>query len=242
MLYPYLSIPMPRPAEGFYTWQVEQPGPLPVRTFLPTGYEPRYAYPLVVFFHGHGGNDEQIIRLAPRLSRRNFICISIRGSQVIDMHPDGRLGYSWGADEGLDVLLEEYVMQAVDMTAERYNIHRRRIYLAGVCQGATLAYRLGLTFPDKFAGVISLNGAMPRYRRPLLRLPDIRHMHLFIGHGIANAVVPMSLAKADSHLLYTAGLNVDFHSYPTTHKLHPDMLRDINRWIISHCDRTCIAS
>jgi hypothetical protein len=23
------------------------------------------------------------------------------------------------------------------------------------------------------------------------------------------------------------------HNYPATHRLHPDMLRDINRWIIA---------
>ncbi len=238
MLYSDLSLPTPRPAEGFYTSQVENPSLLPVRTFLPTGYEPGYAYPLVVLFHGHGSSDEQVIRLAPRLSRRNFISISIRGSQVIDTHPDGRHGYAWGAEEGMDVQLEEYVMEAIDLTAQRYNIHRRRIYLAGVCQGATLAYRLGLSYPEKFAGVISLNGAMPRYRRPLFRLPEMRHLRVFIGHGIANCLVPHTLARKDQHLLFTAGLNVDFHSYPTTNRLHPDMLRDINRWIISHCERS----
>ena len=60
-----------RHAEGFYTSEVHTPDRLPVRTFLPTGYEPRYAYPLLVFFHGHGGCEEQVLRLAPRLSRRN---------------------------------------------------------------------------------------------------------------------------------------------------------------------------
>jgi hypothetical protein len=24
------------------------------------------------------------------------------------------------------------------------------------------------------------------------------------------------------------------HTYPTTHRIHPDMLRDINRWIMEH--------
>jgi hypothetical protein len=33
-------------------------------------------------------------------------------------------------------------------------------------------------------------------------------------------------------LLYTAGLDIRMHTYPATHRLHPDMLRDVNRWII----------
>src|SRR6476660_8538699 len=94
-----------KPAEGFYTSEVEAPRPLPVRTFLPTGYEPRYPYPLLVFFHGPGGNEEQILRLAPRLSRRNYICISLRGPVALGPRPDGRLGYAWG-DGSHDTLIE----------------------------------------------------------------------------------------------------------------------------------------
>ena len=52
-----------------------------------------------------------------------------------------------------------------------------------------------------------------------------------IGHGIANVVAPLSLARADFKLLYTAGLDVRFKTYATTHRLHTDMLRDVDRWI-----------
>jgi phospholipase/carboxylesterase len=223
-----------RPAEGFYTSEVRAPRPLPVRTFLPVGYEPRYPYPLLVFFHGHGGNEEQILRLAPRLSRRNYICISLRGPKMLGTRSDGRPGYTWG-DESAETIIEDYMLRAVEQSRRNYHIHSERIYLAGFGEGATLAYRLGLTFPEKLGGVISLNGMMPREDRPLLRLPEIRQLRVFIGHGIANAVVPLSLAKADFRLLYTAGLSVEMHTYPATHRLHPDMLRDINRWIISRC-------
>src|SRR3954451_7233008 len=97
-----VSLRAPRPAEGFYTHEVADPGPLPVRTFLPTGYEPRYPYPLVVFFHGQGGNEEQVLRLAPRLSRRNFICIGLRGTEALGLCDEGRPGYGWRADGSAD--------------------------------------------------------------------------------------------------------------------------------------------
>src|SRR5439155_9722423 len=71
-----------RPAEGFYTSQVQLPAPRPVRTFLPTGYEPNYPYPLLVFLHGHGSSEEQILNLAPHVSRRNYISIGLRGPEV----------------------------------------------------------------------------------------------------------------------------------------------------------------
>jgi phospholipase/carboxylesterase len=224
-----------RPAEGFYTSEVQAPRGLPVRTFLPTGYEPNYPYPLLVFFHGQGGNEEQILRLAPRLSRRNFICISLRGPQETELRRDGRPGYGWGASCH-DSHLEDYVFGAIEQTRRHYHVHSERIFLAGFCEGATLAYRLGLLYPSRFAGVISLNGAMPRRSGPLLRLPEVRQLRVLIGHGIANALVPLALAQADYRLLYTAGLAVRMHTYPATHRLHPDMLRDVNRWIIGLCN------
>ena len=55
MPYPDLSWQTFRPAEGFYTSEVQAVDRRPICTFLPTGYEHHYAYPLLVFFHGHGG-------------------------------------------------------------------------------------------------------------------------------------------------------------------------------------------
>jgi phospholipase/carboxylesterase len=223
-----------RPAEGFYTSEVATPRPLPVRTFLPVNYEPRYPYPLLVFFHGRGGNEQQIMRLAPRLSRRNYITIGLRGPVGMASRY-GKRRFSWGDRSSVD-LIEDYLLRAVEQTRLQYHVHSERIYLAGFGEGAGVAYRLGLTFPDKLGGVISLNGTMPRLDRPLLRLPEVRSLRVFIGHGIANAMVPMSMARADARVLYSAGLNVEMNTYPTTNKLHPDMLRDINRWIIKRCN------
>jgi phospholipase/carboxylesterase len=224
-----------RPAEGFYTSEVQAPRRLPVRTFLPTGYEPNYAYPLLVFFHGYGGNEEQILRLAPKLSRRNYICVGLRGPDPVGTRDDGRPGFTWGPGSLASTQVEDYVFRAVEQTRRNYHVHSERIYLAGVCEGATLAYRLGLLFPERLAGVIALNGAMPR-GGPLLRLPQVRQLSVFIGHGIANAVVPLTSARRDWRLLYTAGLAVEMHTYPATHRLHPHMLRDINRWIMARCN------
>jgi phospholipase/carboxylesterase len=225
-----------RPVEGFYESEVQGVRRLPVRTFLPTGYEPNYPYPLLVFLHGHGGSEEQVLRLAPRLSRRNYICIGLRGPQSLDACPSGRAGYTWEPNGRCDTAIEDYVFQAIQQTRRNYHIHSERIFLAGFCEGAALAYRLGLAFPDKFAGVISLNGSMPRGDGPLFRLPQARQLRVFIGHGIANAFVPLATARQDLRTLYTAGLAVQMNTYRATHRLHPDMLRDINRWVMEICN------
>jgi phospholipase/carboxylesterase len=237
MPYTDLSWRLFRPEEGFYTSEVQTPRRLPIRTFLPTGYEPNYPYPLLVFFHGHASNEEQILRLAPRLSRRNYICIGLRGSELLGERQDGTPAYSWGSDGQCDALVEDYIFRAIEQTRRNYHVHSERIYLAGFCEGATTAYRLGLSFPERFAGVVSLNGSLPPRGSLFLRLEQVRQLRVYIGHGIANAVVPLSSARADFRLLYTAGLSVRMNTYPSTHRLHPDMLRDINRWVMEWCNR-----
>jgi len=221
-----------RPAEGFYTSEVREPRRLPVRTFLPTGYEPNYAYPLLVFFHGHGSNEEQLLRHAPQLSRRNYIYIALRGPQPLSDRADEAAGYSWEANDPERTLVEDYVLRAIEQTRRNYHVHSERIYLAGLAEGASLAYRLGLSFPERFAGVISLNGSLPRGGNPLVRLPEVRQLRVLIGHGTQNERVPVTTARSDFRLLYTAGLAVRMHTYPTDHHLHADMLRDVNRWIM----------
>src|SRR5438105_1477305 len=219
-----------RPPEGFYTSEVPTPCGWPVRTFLPTGYEPNYPYPLLVFLHGHGGSEEQVLRLAPRLSRRNYICIGLRGPHPLAPRPDGQQAFTWGQGGHSDALVEEYVFRAVEQTRRHYHVHSERIYLAGFREGATLAYRLGMLFPERFGGVISLNGCMPRHG-PLLRLPAVRQLRVLIGHGIANPIVPLAMAERDFRLFYAAGLQVRLPTYPTTHRLHPDMLREPTRCV-----------
>jgi len=225
---------MSRPAEGYYSSELRTRPSLPVRTFLPIGYEPNYPYPLLVFFHGHGSNEDQILRLAPRLSRRNYICISIRGPQQLGLRQDGRSSFGWGTEGQFDAQTEEYVLGAIEQTQRSYHIHSERIFLAGFCEGATTAYRIGLSIPDRIGGIIALNGKLPRSTAaaPLFRMPEIRNLPVFIGHGIANAVIPLTTARADYRLLYAAGMDVKLRTYSTNHKLHTSMLGDVDQWII----------
>ena len=220
--------------EGFYSSEVATPHSWPLRTFLPRGYEPNYPYPLLVFLHGQGSTEEEILRLAPRLSRRNYVCIAPRGPVALSPRANGQLACSWGNGDEDDPRVEEYVLRAIEQTRRNYHVHSERIYLAGFREGAALAYRLGLLYPEYFAGVISLNGAMSRRGGPLLRLPDVRKLRVLIGHGIANPIIPLTLARQDYRLFYSAGLPIQMRTYPTTHRIHAEMLRDIDRWVQEH--------
>src|SRR5690349_17523603 len=47
--------------------------------FAPLHYEPRYAYPLLVWLHEDGGNERELRQLMPHVSVRNYVAVSARG-------------------------------------------------------------------------------------------------------------------------------------------------------------------
>ena len=49
--------------------------------FLPVHLENRYRYPLLIWLHGDGQNASQLSQVMPRISDRNYIGVSIRGTR-----------------------------------------------------------------------------------------------------------------------------------------------------------------
>src|SRR5262249_60376298 len=63
--------------------------------FIPRQYEPNYAYPLLVLFHGRGSDEEQLVRAMPAVGWRNYVGVALRGPE-----PGGKrdrlAGLGWG--------------------------------------------------------------------------------------------------------------------------------------------------
>jgi phospholipase/carboxylesterase len=237
-------------------------GTLVESTFVPQRYEPNYAYPLLALFHGRGGDDQQMVRSMPALSWRNYVGLSLRGPEPWVRR--GRVeGYGWGSDfarpdrkapptpsttseaeivrrrldgavDSFD-LLEDGVFSAIRQTRRALHVHSERIFLVGIGEGAAVAYRLGLSHPERFAGVVAINGWMPGGFRPLGRLKSCRELSILVVHGEWNARVPVRAVRRDVAALRAGGLKVAFQSYPCAHRITSPMLADVDTWLINHC-------
>jgi phospholipase/carboxylesterase len=236
--------------------------PLAETRFIPQRYEPNYPYPLLVLFHGRGCDEQQMVRSVPALSWRNYVGLSLRGPEtaVRRGRPEG---YGWGSafarpdrlaprsaplpeaeavrrrlwDDFADPVdtLEENVFSAIRQTRRALHVHSERIFLVGCGEGAAVAYRLGLSYPERFAGVVAINGWIPAGFRPLGRLKDCRDLRILVVHGEWNARVPARAARRDVATLRAGGLRVAFQSYPCAHRLTSPMLSDVDTWLINHC-------
>lgn len=223
-------------SEGFHTAQLVAFQSLPVCVYLPTGYEPNYAYPLVVLLHGEGSSDEEAIRYAPRISRRNCICLSIRAPKALaELNDDCRPVFGWDTTGAGDAHLRDYILAAIAHVRRNYHVHSERIFLAGIHEGAEMAYRVGLQMPEKLGGLISLNGSLPRPAGlPATIDANLQHLRVLIAHGAANEKQPLEMARQDYLALYAAGVDVTLNTYPTTHQIMQSMWRDMNRWLMHH--------
>jgi phospholipase/carboxylesterase len=208
------------PAEGFRSIAPRGAPTRPLRVHLPTDYQPKYAYPLVVLFHADGECEEHAVRLVPLLSRRNYVTLCLRGPVKLGLRSDGRPAFGWlpTPDRAAGAALAHVVGQ--------FSVHTDRVFLVGVGEGAAAAYRFGLANRTRVSGVVALNGTLPVGRVPA------NGLRVLIGHGTANPVVSVAEARRTAARLSAAGATVRVSRYSTSHRVHADMLRDANRWIM----------
>jgi phospholipase/carboxylesterase len=198
--------------------------------FVPMHYERAYAYPLLVWLHGEGGNERELRQLMPHVSVRNYVGVSVRGMPM--MSGAGR-AFTWdqspdGADEAA-----ERVRQAVDVAMQRLNIHPKRVYIAGERCGGTMALRLALRFPEWFGGAVSLGGPMPTGNAPLSRVNEARRLPLLLASCSDSRSYPQERVASDLKLLHAAGFSLGLRQYPGDHELTTVMLADVDRWLMA---------
>lgn len=206
----------------------------PHATFAPIHYEPGYAYPLVIWLHGSEGDEQQIGRVMPQLSMRNYVAIAPRGTCEIrtDEIFAGRHTYAWRQSADAIDEAESRVLDCITLASRRFNVHDKRVFLAGVGCGGTMAVRTAWNHPDRFAGVATFGGPLPVQNRPLRNVNALRALPCFVATGRTSQHYPESEVCRDLRLLHTAGCTVALRQYPCGDDLTTTMLGDLNRWMM----------
>jgi phospholipase/carboxylesterase len=96
-----------------------------------------------------------------------------------------------------------------------------------------MAFRVAMSYPDQFAGVLSLCGAFPNSGTPLAKLAEARRLPVFLAVGRRSQPYPPADACENLRLLHSAGLPViTLRQYPGGQQLARPMLVDMNAWIM----------
>lgn len=198
--------------------------------FAPLHYEPNYAYPLLIWLHGDRDSERQLKRIMPLVSLRNYVAVAPRGSRELTL--DDRTLYSWRQSEADVVLAEQRVSDCIAAARRKFHVRPDRVFLTGFDCGGTMAFRLALRQPERYAGVVSLCGSFPSGRAPLGRYAEARRLPLFLACGRDSASYPLEQVCRDLRLFHSAGMAVALRQYPCGQELASQMLCDLDRWIM----------
>ncbi len=230
------------PSQDVANWFGRQPFALPTEQtptatahscFAPMHYESSYAYPLIVWMHGPNSSEDELRQVMPLISTRNHVAIAPRGTR----HVEGSLGaFRW--EDSVDGIAEagERVGDCIAIAKERFNINADRVFIAGHSMGGTMAHRLGMEFPELFAGAISLGGEVPRGSRLLKHINRVRQLPLMLSVSPAGESnlrgYSIERIMDDLRFLHCAGMSLALKLYPEGDELTTIMLEDLNSWVM----------
>lgn len=197
---------------------------------IPRGYEPGYAYPLIVWFHEAAADERQLVDVLPFISDQNYAGLAVRGPlPVLNGLPGQR---RWSLADRFLHLLEDELAVGLQHAAEHINVNWDRVVVAGLGQGATVALRMLLRRPEWFAGAACVGAEWVPGTR-LEAWGQYRHKPLWLGHIRGWSPVWSRAAVRQARLLRTAGFNVVTHVTDFDDADPANLGLIIDRWLMS---------
>lgn len=197
---------------------------------LPPGFRPGQATPVVLAFHGGGGDaaymaDDDRYGLISLADRENFVIVFPSGYSRL---PRGKLA-TWHAGDccgdARDRQIDDvgFVRALLQHLGQQILITPQRTFAMGMSNGAMMSYRLACEMSDAFRAIAAVAGTEAMTPCQPTHPVAILHIH----------------ARDDTHVLFDGGAGpdafrdaskvMDFVSVPTT----------ISRWVTrQHCTPT----
>ena len=167
--------------------------------FVPPGYDPEVALPLVVCLHGAGfTGDSYLERWATRL-----------GDSYVLACPTTMAGTWWTR------LSEELVLATIKNVRTHYHIDPDRIYLTGMSNGGIGAWIIGMHHAPRFAAVAPMASGIDDVLFPFLE--NFRNTSLYVIHGARDQIMPVWLSRNMTNELARIGIAFTYREHEWSH-------------------------
>lgn len=164
---------------------------------VPETQEPEAGLPLIVVLHGAGSSGDDI--LPTWVERLN--------GEFIVACPSYPMGAWWTKNA------EDLVLEVIRQTRADYPVDPSRVFLAGLSNGAIGTYMIGMFYPDLFAGLVPIAGAItPRYMHFLVNL---RNTPVYSIQGVYDPIFPIMLSRRINQIM--SDMN-----YPVVYREHEE--------------------
>ncbi|QDT36129.1 alpha/beta hydrolase [Stratiformator vulcanicus] len=196
--------------------------------WVPEGYENRYAYPLLVWFHDDEQSERIVHQVMPTLSDRNYLGLGLRGDFI-----SGN-GFSWSSNVNDRERLKDDTLEIARNMRREYHVHSERVFLAGIGSGADVALEVFLSRPEAYGGVAAFNGSFRTFSNEAvggLSLED--HRILLARSGVTNLASIATMASV-SRKLSERGADVHIETFASEEGsgLSGEALSGLNHWLM----------
>ncbi len=182
--------------------------------YVPKGYRPGVAMPLMVVLHGAGGSSESASTAFPLADELGFIILATDSKD-----------WTWDAiikGFGEDVT---FLQQAFLHVAGKLSVDRSRLAMTGFSDGASYALSLGIGNGDVFTTLMAFS---PGVMQPAEVAGKPR---IFISHGTSDGVMPIDdTSRKFVPRLKALGYDVTYKEYDGKHTLPPEIRREAYSW------------
>ena len=192
--------------------------------------------PTMILLHGMGSNEDDLFSFE-KMIQDQFTVISVRAPYTVS---PGKYRWYQGSYSGPKPIIRHDQVEAslkkltqfIDEAVKEYALDPKHIYIGGFSQGAIMSMAIGMTAPDKIAGLAAFSGRfIPELKEKMEDKASIQKLDIFISHGTKDQVLKFDGAEDANRLFEEIGANVTFKSYETAHTISRENLKDFLDWL-----------
>ncbi len=165
---------------------------------VPKGIDGDESVPLVLVFHGGGGNARNIQETTSfnqKADEEGFLVVYPQGSgRVQDYLLTWNAGFCCGYAHENSIDDVTFIKELVTHLKAHYTINDSRIFATGISNGGMMTYRLGAELSDIFAAIAPVAasiGGQPSENESLWRIPEpIQSVSVIVFHGTNDTRIP----------------------------------------------------